>query len=316
MQLKSTLIVLAVVSLTSAWPHLPNNSTTIPSSSASSSPSASSGVSSSHLPSGSGSSKPGSVSVTGTGSQSIPSGTGSSKPGSGSATGTGTISIPSGTGIIPSSSGSHAGPTGTGHGGNPPITSQAPPTKTNTVTSTGAPHPMTKTKYITSIYTSTITRFVPCSTAVATYDGTTYYSSSLTTSLTTSTYTSVIPEYTVVVPAPGKGGEHPADNNGAEGVCPPASTVYVTVTAGPDGSIKSPAPISPGAPGGPGASGHDGKPQPPHRKPSDLPPYPLPSGSNPSSQAGSTGAHRPTGSNPSNPSGTGAQPSKPTATGH
>lgn len=281
MKISSVVVSIALAATSSAWPHLPINST-VPSASGSS---PSSGLPPSNAPSGTGS-KPGSIHVIGTGSHTYPTGTGNSQP-------------PSGTGSNGlSTGGSKPGPTGTGSGGSPPVTIPIPPP--TTITTGDVTSPTTKTHFITTTYTTTITKFIPQSTAVATQYGTTYYSSSLTTTLTTSTYVSVIPEYTVIVPAPGKGVERPAGPQKEGEVCPPPSTVYVTVTVQADGSRQT------GAPGAPG--NQQPNPQPPYG--SNLPPYPIPSGSQSVPQGSGTAAPRPSGAGPNNPSGTGSVSAK------
>ncbi|KAL9128470.1 MAG: hypothetical protein Q9217_002848 [Psora testacea] len=204
------------------------------------------------------------------------------------------------------------GASGSGNGGSPPVSSRPPP-KTTSITVPGIPSKTTKTHFITTTMTETITKFVPCSTAIATDNGHTYYSSSLTTSLTSSTTVSVITEYTVYCPAPTKdsgmpGGKGPAsapssfptdapgsgssNGDGSQGEnCPPAETVYrtveiyKTVTVGGDaGSSQTQ------IPGSPGSSG--------------SPTLPFPSGDG-------NGAAKPTGTGAH---GRGKETSKPTAT--
>ncbi|KAL9101271.1 MAG: hypothetical protein Q9163_003443 [Psora crenata] len=167
------------------------------------------------------------------------------------------------------------GASGSGHGASLPVTT-SPPAKTTSITIPGIPSKTTKTVIITTTMTETVTKFVPCSTAVATSNGHTFYSSSLTTSMATSTVTAVVTEYTVYCPAPTQAegtptaGESPAsapgsvatnvpgsgsgadssNSGGSHGDnCPTAQTVsvYITVTV-PAGGPQTQAPGSPRPP--------------------------------------------------------------------
>ncbi|SLM36829.1 hypothetical protein LPUS_06516 [Lasallia pustulata] len=110
----------------------------------------------------------------------------------------------------------------------------------------------------TTTIVSTITKFVPCSTAVATSGTKTYYTTSLTASYSVTAITSTITGYQVICPtttnpvAPAAITFPPNTVYGsATGTCPPAQTVYstvavyITVTAGA---------VSPGSPGSAGGS--------------------------------------------------------------
>lgn len=104
--------------------------------------------------------------------------------------------------------------------------SPTPPLATGAPVPPNGSHPYPPGGETTITETITKTTFVPCSTPVNTYRGTTYYSTWLTTSLYTTTthYTTSVPAAASTTPAPGGAGIGPG------GVCPPAPTVTVTVT--------------------------------------------------------------------------------------
>ena len=243
------------------------------------------------------------------------SGVSSSNP-----TSTGTIRVyasgaSSGLGSYPSKSlstgGSFplSGASGSGYGGPPPVTPSSPPMITS-VTVPGVPTTITLTNLITTTGTEIITKFVPCSTAVATSGGHTFYSSSLTTSLVTSAATSIITEYTVICPAPTSSpgsGSGSANGGGSSGeTCPQAETVYQTVEVVKTVTVMAPAgqpqtqipdlPVSSGSASSPSQQASSSL-QGPYQQTSNVVPFPIPSNSNsqPSVSGGSAGPANPTG---------------------
>ena len=211
------------------------------------------------------------------------------------------------------------GASGTGHGHPPPATTQGPPPKTIHVTVPGIPSASTKTNLITTTSTAFITKFVPCSSAVATQSGTTYYSSSLTTSVATSTMSAVITEYTVLCPAPTAAGSSPAQGSGSQGqssgssensnpgssgnsnagsageICAPASTVYHTVYVTVTGPVAGSRTEVSGSPSSPGSA--NSQPQPPFQSQPNVAPFPLASNHHtaPLPSGSGTGTARPSG---------------------
>ncbi|KAL9640676.1 MAG: hypothetical protein Q9204_000611 [Flavoplaca sp. TL-2023a] len=146
---------------------------------------------------------------------------------------------PPGTGIQPPKPTSP--PTGTS-GSISPTTTPVPPVITKTVYGPGTAT-ITQTFIGTTSITSTITRFLPCSTPVATMGSYTYYSTSLTTSLSLTTFTAETTSYVVICPTPtpwsgsGISGNHPdfsSPNFPSSPIvnpsaCPPAVTITHTV---------------------------------------------------------------------------------------
>ncbi|KAL8647757.1 MAG: hypothetical protein Q9210_005365, partial [Variospora velana] len=215
------------------------------------------------------------------------------------------IPHPPGTGIShpPGTPGSY--PTGTGHP-LPPTTLPIPPISTTTRYGPGSTT-STSTIVGTTTYVSTITKFVPCSTPVATAASSTYYSTYLTTSYSVSTITAVTTGYVVICPTPTPGSG--TSGSGSSPIsapldCPPAVTVTATQT------IYLPAPSAPASHGGNGESSssgssgsHGGSHHPPVPGPSGngndngsgghAPPYPhhngiIPDGHGPTATAGPT----------------------------
>ena len=197
-----------------------------------------------------------------------------------------------------SGSGNHGhhttGASGTGHGGVPIDPTQSVPPKTTRITIPGIPSTTTETHLVTATSTTIVTKFVPCSTPIATQSDTTYYSSSLTTSVITSTTTTVLTEYTVLCPTPKGYDGHSKDGSQGQDVygqasssgqgsnsgsydnsCPSASTVYhtvyVTVNA-PAGSLQTDISSSPSSPDSP-----DSQHKPPFQSQSNKAPFPQPS---------------------------------------
>ena len=157
------------------------------------------------------------------GTSSVPIGTGSKSIGTKSShiksSGTGYIhsssihSVPSGTSTTPSGTGPKGSssvsvgtgsvtksvPASTGHGEQGKTT---PGGHGHTYTITGnVPSTTTVTHYGTTTHVETITTFVPCSTPIATSESSTYYSSYLTVSYSTRTFTSTITDVEVICPA-------------------------------------------------------------------------------------------------------------------
>ncbi|KAL9609859.1 MAG: hypothetical protein Q9167_005403 [Letrouitia subvulpina] len=235
-------------------------------------------------------------------------------------------SHPHGTGVYPPGNGH---PTGTG-GGSPPTSLPPAPPVTTTIYGPGSTT-STSTIIGTTTVVSTITKFVPCSSPVATAAGTTYYSTSLTKSLSLTTITSTTTGYVVVCPTPTPGhGSLPGTGNDTPAGCPaptatittcpvgagkPAETVYSTIystliiNAGSSPSKPTHCPVcttyTVTLPNGvpittvyspePSATNHPVPlPGGPSHGSENLPPYP-------------TGSHG--GSGPNGPTGTGVGPS-------
>ncbi|KAI4284420.1 MAG: hypothetical protein L6R38_001426 [Xanthoria sp. 2 TBL-2021] len=240
---------------------------------------------------------------------------------------------PPGSGIQPPQTPKY--PTGTG-GTLPLPTVPVPPVITKTIYGPGTAT-ITQTFVGTTSIVSTVTKFVPCSTPVATAGSSTYFSTSLTTILSLTTITAETTSYVVVCPTPTP--ESDSSNSDSHPVlgspncpscpildpsaCPPVATITQT--------IYLPAPSPPaghgsasgnsiangngngsgsGSGSAPGTNGGSNNPQhPPIFPPGPYhpnPPAPYPPGN---------------GTQPVHPTGTGKAPivsgigNKPTATG-
>ena len=225
------------------------------------------------------------------------------------------------TGFYPSISGSSGSghPSGSGYNDQPHAT-LIPTTKTVSVGAPGITSTITQTHYITTTKATYITKFVPCSTAVATKDGHTYYSSSLTTSVVPTTLTSVIIEYTVLCPTSvpkhgsnsGSGSGTGSDSDPYPGSVDGASKPIHNSPSSPN---RPDSPSIPNSPDNPTESepGHQG----PYHPPPSVPPFPRPSNSESHHYPSGSGTGKPkptgtgahgTGKGAAHPTGTGAQP--------
>ncbi|KAL9000234.1 MAG: hypothetical protein Q9169_001136 [Polycauliona sp. 2 TL-2023] len=224
---------------------------------------------------------------------------------------------PPGTGIQPPKPTSY--PTGTGGGGVPPVTIPTPPVITKTIYGPGTAT-ITQTIVGTTSITSTITRFVPCSTPVATLGSSTIYSTSLTTVLSLTTIIAETTGYVVVCPTPtpdsgsGSSSSHPGPGSlnspscpiPASPACPPAvtvtQTIYLAAPSSPAGPGSAPGNGIVGGNGNGSGSGsgnnHGTGSNPPYHAPIHAP-----------------GPNHPNLPSAPYPSGNGTQPIHPTGTG-
>ncbi|CAF9940587.1 MAG: hypothetical protein ALECFALPRED_008763 [Alectoria fallacina] len=182
--------------------------------------------------------------------------------------------------------GSGVGPTGTGHGASP-LPTPGPHTTTITKTSdvaskssigrtslplalTSATGTMTSTLFDTTTLTSTITKYVPCSSPIATVGSSTFYSTSLTTTYSITTVTQTSTTYEVICPSttgPGVGGPAPTGGAGSPPYIPvvptggsialesPGAGPTSTPIGGESGAGSGSGSGSPGSPGAPGEGG-------------------------------------------------------------
>lgn len=240
---------------------------------------------------------------------------------------------PPGTGIQPPQTSKY--PTGTG-GALPLPTVPVPPVITKTIYGPGTAT-ITQTFVGTTSIVSTVTKFVPCSTPVATVGSSTYFSTSLTTLLSLITITTETTSYVVVCPTPTpESGSRNSDSHPVLGssnclscpvlalsACPPVATITQTIylpapslSAGHGSASGSGIANGKGNGSGPGSgsapgsnSGSNNPQHPPIFPPGPYhpnPPAPYPSGN---------------GTQPVHPTGTGKAPivsgtgNKPTGTG-